>query len=31
MILNVGFTPGSISLTAYKINLSGYEWIRANK
>lgn len=31
MILNVGFTPGSISLTAYKINLPGYEWLRANK
>lgn len=31
IILNVGFTPGSISLTAYRINLSGYEWIRANR
>lgn len=31
MVLNVGFTPGSISLTAYKLNLSGYEWLRANK
>jgi pre-mRNA-processing factor 8 len=24
IVLNVGFTPGSVSLTAYKVNLSGY-------
>jgi pre-mRNA-processing factor 8 len=31
IVLNVGFTPGSVSLTAYKLNLAGYEWLRANK
>jgi pre-mRNA-processing factor 8 len=31
IILNVGFTPGSVSLTAYNLNLAGYEWLRANK
>ena len=25
------FTPGSCSLTAYKLTLSGYEWGRGNK
>ena len=25
------FTPGSCSLTAYKLTLSGYEWGRSNK
>jgi hypothetical protein len=29
--VNVGFTPGSVSLTAYKLNLSGFEWLRANR
>ena len=24
IILNVAFTPGSLSLTAYKLNLNGY-------
>lgn len=31
IVLNVGFIPGSISLTAYRLNLQGYEWIRSNK
>ena len=31
IILNVGFTPGSVSLTAYRLNLQGYEWLRANR
>lgn len=24
IVLNVGFTPGSVSLTAYRLNLQGY-------
>jgi pre-mRNA-processing factor 8 len=31
IVLNVGFTPGSVSLTAYKLNIMGYEWLRTNK
>jgi pre-mRNA-processing factor 8 len=30
IILNVAFTPGSLSLTAYKLNLAGYEFLKAN-
>ena len=30
IILNVAFTPGSLSLTAYKLNLNGYEFLKAN-
>jgi pre-mRNA-processing factor 8 len=30
MILNVAFTPGSLSLTAYRLNLSGYEFLKTN-
>jgi pre-mRNA-processing factor 8 len=30
IILNVAFTPGSLSLTAYKLQLSGYEFLRSN-
>ncbi|KAJ6796513.1 pre-mRNA-processing-splicing factor 8A [Iris pallida] len=29
--LDVSFTPGSCSLTAYKLTTTGYEWGRANK
>jgi pre-mRNA-processing factor 8 len=31
IVLTVSFTPGSCSLTAYKLTPSGYEWGRANK
>ena len=31
IVLNIGFTPGSVSLTAYRLNHQGYEWIKANK
>ena len=31
IILTCSFTPGSCSLTAYKITPGGYEWGRANK
>jgi pre-mRNA-processing factor 8 len=31
IVVNVGFTPGSVSLTAYKLNLQGFEWLRVNK
>jgi len=30
MILNVAFTPGSLSLTAYRLNLNGYEFLKTN-
>ena len=30
IVLNVAFTPGSLSLTAYKLNLNGYEFLKAN-
>lgn len=30
IILNVAFTPGSLSLTAFKLNLNGYEFLKAN-
>jgi len=30
-ILNYSFTPGSCSLTAYKLTPSGYDWGRNNK
>ena len=31
IVLTVSFTPGSCSLTAYKLTPSGYEWGRQNK
>ena len=31
VVLTVSFTPGSCSLTAYKLTPGGYEWGRANK
>ena len=31
VVLTCSFTPGSCSLTAYKLTPSGYEWGRANK
>ena len=31
IIITVSFTPGSCSLTAYKINQQGFEWGKANK
>jgi pre-mRNA-processing factor 8 len=31
IILTCSFTPGSCSLTAYKLTPSGYEWGRLNK
>lgn len=31
LCLSVNFTPGSVSLSAYKLNLAGYEWLRNNK
>lgn len=31
IILTCSFTPGSCSLTAYKLTPTGYEWGRANK
>ncbi|KAI7735157.1 hypothetical protein M8C21_005911, partial [Ambrosia artemisiifolia] len=31
IILTCSFTPGSCSLTAYKLTATGYEWGRANK
>lgn len=31
IILTCSFTPGSCSLTAYKLTSSGYEWGRVNK
>ena len=31
IVLTCSFTPGSCSLTAYKLTPSGYEWGRANK
>lgn len=31
IILTCSFTPGSCSLTAYKLTPSGYEWGRINK
>lgn len=31
VVLTVSFTPGSASLTAYKLTPSGYEWGRANR
>lgn len=30
IILNVAFIPGSLSLTAYKLTLNGYEFLKAN-
>ena len=30
IILTVSFTPGSCSLSAYKLNAQGYEWGREN-
>jgi len=30
IILNVAFTPGSLSLSAYRLNLNGYEFLKAN-
>lgn len=27
----MNFTPGSVSLSAHKLNLAGYEWLRNNK
>ena len=29
--LSVNFTPGSVSLASYKLNLAGYEWLKNNK
>ncbi len=29
--VTVSFTPGSVSMTAYKLTPGGYEWGRANK
>lgn len=29
--ISVSFTPGSVSLASYKLNLSGYEWLKNNK
>ena len=31
VVLTVSFTPGSCSLTAYKLTPGGYEWGRTNK
>lgn len=31
IVITCSFTPGSCSLTAYKLTLSGYEWGRGNK
>ena len=31
IVLTCSFTPGSCSLTAYKLTPSGYEWGRVNK
>ena len=31
IVLTVSFTPGSCSLTAYRLTPSGYEWGRSNK
>lgn len=30
IVLSVAFTPGSLSLTAYKLNLAGYEFLKSN-
>ena len=29
--MSVNFAPGSVSLSAYKLNLQGYEWLKNNK
>jgi pre-mRNA-processing factor 8 len=31
VVLTCSFTPGSCSLTAYRLTAAGYEWARANK
>ena len=31
IVLTVAFTPGSISLTAYRITPAGYEWVRTKE
>lgn len=31
ILVTASFTPGSVSLTAYKLTPSGYEWGRQNK
>jgi pre-mRNA-processing factor 8 len=31
VLLTASFTPGSVSLTAYKLTPGGYEWGRQNK
>ena len=31
VLITASFTPGSVSLTAYKLTPPGYEWGRANK
>ena len=31
IVITVSFTPGSCSLTAYKITPQGYEWGKSNK
>ena len=31
IIITVSFTPGSCSLTAYKLTQAGYEWGKSNK
>ena len=30
-LITASFTPGSVSLTAYKLTPGGYEWGRTNK
>lgn len=30
-VITCAFTPGSCSLTAYKLSAAGYEWGRANR
>jgi pre-mRNA-processing factor 8 len=30
VIITCSFTPGSVSLTAYKLTPTGYEWGRSN-
>jgi len=31
IVLTVSFTPGSCSLTCYKLSLQGFEWGKNNK
>ena len=31
ILITASFTPGSVSLTAYKLTPAGYEWGRQNK